>query len=1176
MKSLTSNLTLIEPDDGCCYCTDSPLTDDGDLLDVTTPSPNGINDDGNNPVTCKEYQFGCSNRNQCIEYSSMCDGVTDCNDGSDEKYCDECLMTSWSDWSKCSLSCGVGIRVKSRKISINNRKIENCENVEFEDVESCHVMACPLDNKWLSWSAWSSCNQPCDGGSRTRTRDCGGGKNGGEKCIGEKLQTQLCNEEPCSPTEGCFGNKTLITADCINLCPATCIELSQETACVSKCSNQNAQITGCFCRDENLLQDGICVPKSDCRCFYQGKEYPKGNNVIDGCNCRCNDGIMNCETDCELQTACIWSQWSKWSDCSVDRDCKKSYLQHRFRSALPGSALTCTGESSISRPCPSSNDPTSGSGTPCKGEWTDWDKSCDLESEKEDLCEPKLRLKSIGHNDTGYHIEDCCPAECDDVTNSCDKCYFASCKALQFTDNVNCLVHQHKKCGASEQDCSCPEGKFYRDNNCVDQHECGCFTENGDVIETGDVITAECNECQCVGGSFQCTKIPGCQTEGDWAEWSSWSICSSTCLGANSHPLKTRHRECRPRSIFYQKWLVDGVNPICQGQPLETKDCDLQVLCDGIFQWSSWTAWSTCKFCSTTRSRTCLYQRGESQTQVDNFNCEGHSGQSGPNQVASCPCTAEDCPNGTDWVSLADLDGDDVTKCSELGSSDAFREDSGSHMGHTCVCHDVNQLLSGSGNCVQRSECNCLIRGKIIQPGRINSKNVDLNTGCSNECDCVEGEVICSQRRCSSCVYSSWSQWSSCDRTCGVGRQVRLKVNIFKNPKCDKKSVYQSRDCNIKPCGSWDRNQTSWSDWGTCSASCDGGIRHRYFFDSGDSNDTKEKRENIQTEVCNEKSCDQFTIAKWAEWSDWSKCSITCGSVGGVISRHRECIGSESFGKCQGPGIEQRLCTPTHPCTEDTLVCPNGTEYSECGLPCMHTCLAVENCMNPSESNCKSGCFCPDGKIFDEISNFCVSPGQCHCQSPKTGKIMSAGEVENYDDCNQCRCVSGRVHCTDYDCSAYKKGTWCPWSAWTPCSASCGQQRRSRIKTCSCPPPTKGTNLGCETFNEKRGDELLMEEESECHIYPVCPRDGGYSDWTEWTSCDCETLQTKRERLCDSPTPFMGGKYCQGHSTEYKSCDPKECDKSCPVGSKFKKCIDCKNTCADLGDYLKKLRRVLF
>ena len=102
--------------------------------------------------------------------------------------------------------------------------------------------------------------------------------------------------------------------------------------------------------------------------------------------------------------------------------------------------------------------------------------------------------------------------------------------------------------------------------------------------------------------------------------------------------------------------------------------------------------------------------------------------------------------------------------------------------------------------------------------------------------------------------------------------------------------------------------------------------------ENDDSNDTK--RENIQTEVCNDISCDQFGSNKWAEWSDWSKCSITCG-VGGVgggvgqISRYRECIGSSNIdSKCIGPGIEQRICTPTHPCTEDTLSCHNGTEYS--------------------------------------------------------------------------------------------------------------------------------------------------------------------------------------------------------------------------------------------------------
>ena len=82
-------------------------------------------------------------------------------------------------------------------------------------------------------------------------------------------------------------------------------------------------------------------------------------------------------------------------------------------------------------------------GAPCTGQWTDWDKSCDLDSVDEDLCEPKLRLKS---HDTGYHIEDCCTAECDDgndVTTSCEKCYFASCKALQFTDDVSCITTEN-------------------------------------------------------------------------------------------------------------------------------------------------------------------------------------------------------------------------------------------------------------------------------------------------------------------------------------------------------------------------------------------------------------------------------------------------------------------------------------------------------------------------------------------------------------------------------------------------------------------------------------------------------------------------------------------------------------------------------------------------------------
>ena len=51
---------------------------------------------------------------------------------------------------------------------------------------------------------------------------------------------------------------------------------------------------------------------------------------------------------------------------------------------------------------------------------------------------------------------------------------------------------------------------------------------------------------------------------------------------------------------------------------------------------------------------------------------------------------------------------------------------------------------------------------------------------------------------------------------------------------------------------------------------------------------------------------------------------------------------------------------------------------------------------------------------------------------------------------------------------------------------------------------------------------------------------GGYGDWSDWGSCDCDDMTQTRTRSCDNPTPINDGFTCTeqslGDASETRSC----------------------------------------
>lgn len=113
-------------------------------------------------------------------------------------------------------------------------------------------------------------------------------------------------------------------------------------------------------------------------------------------------------------------------------------------------------------------------------------------------------------------------------------------------------------------------------------------------------------------------------------------------------------------------------------------------------------------------------------------------------------------------------------------------------------------------------------------------------------------------------------------------------------------------------------------------------------------------------------------------------------------------------------------------------------------------------------------------------------------------------------------------------------GGYSQWGSWQSCSKSCGGGVQYRFRSCTNPP----------SANKDRNCEGQRYESRGCGIRR-CQVDGGYSEWTAWSSCNltCGGGIQSRSRSCTDPRPANGGRRCRrlGPAIEYGKCNTQPC-----------------------------------
>jgi len=289
----------------------------------------------------KECKGGFKSRSKVVMVKPQFDGE-ECPPMTETVPCNEdipcivdCKVSTWSPWSQCTKQCGTGTRTRTRNV-ITQPTSDGEPCPKLTEIQKCNSQPCPVNCVVSAWSEFTKCSKQCGGGTQTRYRTIiTPSAFGGKECPA-LTETISCNTNGCPVNcqVSNWGPFTDCSADCnggikkrkrkILVDPKNggepCPNLTESVPC-------NTHSCPIDCVVSQWGEWGDCSKEcgpSERRRIRKVLVPPKGG----GKPCpilteskRCN--TLPCPIDCEV------SNWGEWSKC--DKECGGGNQERRRR-----------------------------------------------------------------------------------------------------------------------------------------------------------------------------------------------------------------------------------------------------------------------------------------------------------------------------------------------------------------------------------------------------------------------------------------------------------------------------------------------------------------------------------------------------------------------------------------------------------------------------------------------------------------------------------------------------------------------------------------------------------------------------------------------------------------------------------------------------------------------------